>query len=358
MKKLLQLIIILTFLACSQDQVDTTNESISKEIKNQEHPLFKELLKYGFNKKSIREFENYFIVEEDIIFLKKNEYFDPNDNVVKQRRTEYLTTLTSINIFIDEGMDSNWENAVEEAITRWNNVETNLILNRVINSSDAHVTIIYDFDDGRELGLNTFGSALPPTVNGLPGNKIWINPNFSPFSASCDNPQPVTQAMRISNVQHEIGHTVGLHHTNITGDDSVLIPGTNESDPLSIMNEGIACTLDWSFSPGDITALEILFPLPQTYVYISGPSSGNNSGSYTWTANVQNAPTPTTFNWKYSYDGENYVNSFNSTESITSNLPLNKDLYLKVTVSINGVNYSATYFVRNSDGGIKPPREV
>ncbi|HLP61694.1 MAG TPA: M12 family metallo-peptidase [Candidatus Deferrimicrobium sp.] len=83
-------------------------------------------------------------------------------------------------------------------------------------------------------------------------------------------------------------------------------------------------------------------------VSISGPTKGYNSGTYTWCANVSGSglQLPYTYDWRYSYDGSSYTYSFGSSQCETAQLPLDRDLYLKVTVTdsngIQAVDYHVT----------------
>jgi hypothetical protein len=74
-------------------------------------------------------------------------------------------------------------------------------------------------------------------------------------------------------------------------------------------------------------------PPPPTFnVHISGPTKGNNNGTYTWSAIVSGG-TASSYLWKYGYDGVNYNNTFGTTQSITAGMPFDNDLYLKLTVT-------------------------
>jgi hypothetical protein len=87
---------------------------------------------------------------------------------------------------------------------------------------------------------------------------------------------------------------------------------------------------------------------PYMTVTISGPAKAYNSGYYTWCANVSGSglTPPYTYDWRYSYDGSSYVNSFGTSQCQTANMPLDFDLYLKVTVTdslgIQGIDYHHT----------------
>jgi len=86
-------------------------------------------------------------------------------------------------------------------------------------------------------------------------------------------------------------------------------------------------------------------------VSISGPTWGDNSGTYEWCGSVSGYATPPyTYDWRYSYDGSSYTSYFGNTQCRTAQLPLDRDLYLKLTVTDSvgkqAVDYHVTF---NSD---------
>lgn len=84
---------------------------------------------------------------------------------------------------------------------------------------------------------------------------------------------------------------------------------------------------------------------PPPSVYISGPTKGNNSGTYTWTAYGSGGQTPYTYLWKYSLDGTNYNGTFGTGQSVSGQLPLDNDLYLKVIMTDNNQQQAIDYFI-------------
>ncbi len=67
-------------------------------------------------------------------------------------------------------------------------------------------------------------------------------------------------------------------------------------------------------------------------ISISGPSKGDNYGTYTWCANVNNCDNVASYNWEYSYDGFTYF-AFGTAECRTAQLPIDRDLFLRLTVT-------------------------
>jgi hypothetical protein len=84
---------------------------------------------------------------------------------------------------------------------------------------------------------------------------------------------------------------------------------------------------------------------------ISGPRYGDNSGTYTWEALVSNyVNAPYSYLWEYSYDQSRY-SWFGNTQSVTRQLPYDRDLYLRCTVTdVNGRIATAHHFTSNNSG--------
>ncbi|WP_281990126.1 M57 family metalloprotease, partial [Aquimarina aggregata] len=270
MKKTVKNVLILNSLfllliGCSNDDKVLENENLL-----QNDPVLQTIEKWGFSKDDIKDLGDYYLVDGDIVFYKDEKYLSPDSPSTKQRQHPNSVTISNINVFINPGMNINWRNASTQAINRWNAVNSTLNLIVTTVPANAHIQIMYDSQDPAvNLGSSTFGRGTFPTANGLPGRTIWVNPDF-------DSPRfcgrAITQNMRITNVQHEIGHNVGITHTNQSFGS--LIPGTPNTDSQSVMNGGQACTID-NFSAGDITAIQFLFPVPLPFrngaEWLNGP---------------------------------------------------------------------------------------
>lgn len=82
---------------------------------------------------------------------------------------------------------------------------------------------------------------------------------------------------------------------------------------------------------------------PRIKVNIVGPTSGNNTGTYTWCANISNCTNPLYVYWEYSLDGFNYSPWTPSGQNcITGSLPHNQNLWLRVLASCNDGNTDAS----------------
>ncbi|WP_109302186.1 M57 family metalloprotease [Aquimarina sp. AU474] len=274
MKKLFQKLFFISLfivvpISCSEDDLFET------ENVQHDDSVLKTISDWGFSKDDIEDKGDYYVVDGDIVFYKNKKYLSPSNENTKQRRHPNSVTINTVNVFINPGMNTDWRNASRDAINRWNAVSNSpLRLNITSSQASAHIQIMYDSQDPNvALAGNVFGMGEFPSANGLPGVGIWVNPDFN-SNLYCN--KSITQNMRISNVQHELGHNLGITHTNQTFGD--LIPGTSTTDNSSVMNGGQACTIN-NFSSGDITAIEYLFPwvgLPRAYTRNPDPTICTN----------------------------------------------------------------------------------
>lgn len=333
-------------LSCTSDTEisDLENDKlteISNEYKiDQNDPTYKYILYLGFSTNEIIDKGTYYLVSGDIHFGKDENYNVPPKSETRQRQHPNSVTISNIRIYLNPSMNSSWRQASIDAISRWNSLNASLNLTTTTSLANAHIEILYDTSDpDLSLDPNMFGLGDWPSTSGLPGDKIWINPDFN-SSYYCG--KSITQAMRISNVQHELGHNLGLTHTNQSSFGS-LIPGTPSNDSQSVMNGGAACTID-NFSSNDVKAIKYLFPVVTISAGISGPAKAGNYGTYTWTAVVYNGSGPYTYTWYYNYDnGSSYNGPWFTGKSITVSMPLDFNLGLKVIVkNSSGVTVATT----------------
>ncbi|MDY8137666.1 reprolysin-like metallopeptidase [Aquimarina sp. 2201CG5-10] len=276
MKKILFLSLLFTvFIGCSEDDYLSEDNNIQ-----QTDAVFDTLKSWGFSDDEIEDKGTYYLVVGDIVFYKNKKYHSPNTSNTRQREHPNSVTINNVNVFLNTGMNNDWRNASINAINRWNNASSGLFLNITPTLANAHIEIMYDtHDPATTLAPNVFGRGEFPTADGLPGTRIWINPDFNACGFA------ITQNMRISNVQHELGHNLGIMHTNQSGGN--LIPGTPSTDAQSVMNGGQACSID-NFSAGDFSAIDFLFP-PLNITGIALICSGSTN------YNIQNDGIP--INW-------------------------------------------------------------
>lgn len=239
--------------------------------------------KFQINKNDIK-FDNIkqeFIIQGDIIIAFKDAQssYDKsligNDKVLKtdQYRSEYLVnnaTIKDVKIFIDSSVPSDWITAINDingAVSNWNSLRrlhyTDLSFSFVSDSNSADIIVSTFFEN-----TQVIAKAYLPTSSNKPGPSLLINTAYNNLISS----------KKLFAMTHELGHIVGLMHTNETL--GTFIPGTPQSDPNSIMN---ATVLDWSsFTNGDVIAISTLYPISTlpTFSYSFGPNSFSTTYQY------------------------------------------------------------------------------
>lgn len=170
-----------------------------------------------------------------------------------------------------------------------------------------------------------------------PGNTIIVNLN----AKRADNSEVVLSNLQKKfNIIHELGHCLGLMHTN--GGSGIAIPNTpvngNNPDPSSVMNGGTA-EVGWSrFSDYDLIAIRTLYPW--YFLAVNGPNSGYNDESYYYYPVIDAGPQitqPYTYNWEISEMSAQDWQPFSTSNSVWVQLSGDVSYDLKLTVtSANG----------------------
>jgi len=175
---------------------------------------------------------------------------------VQQRRDTYLANLQGsfggivpilVYFYVNDPVPTDWANAVQSAISNWNSISnTKLRFDFMALGSNI-------FPINYAIGIrmytetsSTIAYTYTPNSIGMVPNAVYINTYHNSLS----------QAMKIFAITHELGHAVGLLHTDMT--TGSLIPGTPVNDPSSVMNSTV---LPWTaFTPFDILAIQTLYP--------------------------------------------------------------------------------------------------
>lgn len=275
-------------------------------------PLVAELVRLGFRPDMIIDHGEQFIVEGDINILKsslrqfvarhspsRTSFPDTSEFALQQYRTSTIVTAANADkIVIDlSALDASapeWASAARLAIASWNLTGQQGSWIGIEEGAPADIYVIPE----DTFPTHVAGAARFPihaAISGKPGDTIWVNPAFLGTASS-----------RHHTVAHEIGHAVGLRHTNWytrneldpEGIGAVHIPGTPglTGETGSIMNGGIAGT-PWGsgFTEYDKIAIRTLYPAPDADVV--GPTFIDTAGSYSWTGSAVAAPGPITFTW-------------------------------------------------------------
>lgn len=275
---ILIVMLFVTFSSCEKENAIV--ENVGAQIQSEYLEIIKGM---EFDETSAVDMGEYILVEGDIMFIKKDLH---QYAITRQARTDFLVRedkRSNILIKIDTSMpvsgDDNWRNAIGSAIDEWNKLKSGLYMSLTTSSE---YDILIKSDNG-SLPYYAVAAAGPPSPEGNPHNSILVNLDF-------DNNRVMTEGQKIYNIVHELGHCVGLRHTNWRGLDEptgITIPGTpndsNNPDPSSVMNGGTALASWTWFSINDDKAIRTLYP----GVVLSGPESFCFDGTYSVSAMPQ-----------------------------------------------------------------------
>jgi hypothetical protein len=191
----------------------------------------------------------YFVIDGDMLMAKKTAEFYYREEKAnpqgrsKQRRTTFLVTqatVTDVRVRITPGVPADWAAATRTAMASWNSVTGTGLAFREVTTGEHIQVFVGDITTNP----NAIAQAETPLSNGQPGTFVQIDIDH------------LGEPSKIFTMAHELGHTIGLHHTNTTA--GTHISGTPTSDPQSVMN---ATVLPWNgFTLGDKSAVQILYP--------------------------------------------------------------------------------------------------
>jgi hypothetical protein len=226
----------------------------------------------GFSTDNVRKVEDGYLVEGDILLTAeqlKEKVSSPTLRIAKdeQYRTNNLVSALPRQVTVlVTGLGTAFVAGTDTAIARYNRLGLRLTFRRVTSGS-ANITI-QGFNQGPSGGFITLGSSGFPT-GGNPFSLIKMNTNPAAYGS---NPNVLYVG---SVIQHEIGHCIGLRHTDYMnrayscggsavnegdgGVGAVWIPGTPTApDPNSWM---LSCSNggNRTFNANDIIALNYLY---------------------------------------------------------------------------------------------------
>ena len=239
-------------------------------------PLVQMIIDMGFRSDMIVEYQDYFLVEGDIV-LDKSELsrrlarvrthpeYPEGPPVLFQWVTDNQVAALKVDelrVLIQGGVNAVWTNATRAALGHWTTISGSSIV--MVEATPADIVV-----STAEVPGNPIAQASFPTSGGNPGGTITIDLSYAGWG---------NHSQRVYVMVHELGHTIGFRHTNWQGRENQypnganLIPGTPETDAASVMNGATGGT-SWSgFSTDDRTAARTLYPLHLVTSVTSSPS--------------------------------------------------------------------------------------
>lgn len=190
-KLLLATLTVAIFVSCNE----SVEENPKKDL------VFSETEEGINEKKMVYEiFENFTLVEDDILVPKKAENVAKRHYCHQQAVSidKIIDVKLRISLSIPQG---EWRKAIKEAANSWTKTMNSRVKFRIVESAPYDVLISSDY--GR-LKSNVAATTYLPQ-NCMPSKNVMINLDFSHYSRYVN---------RVYNIAHELGHVIGLRHTN------------------------------------------------------------------------------------------------------------------------------------------------
>jgi hypothetical protein len=255
------LITLLSFGSCKKAQNDQGSGNKEKTTTS----VLDHIKSLGYKDSEIKDIGDDYLVDGDIMFSKKaiiesKPASDSKLSVNQYGTQNYLGLNTNVTIRIDPSMNS-YAGLISSAIAQWNNVPNCRVKFFIYNGSGGYNLNI----SNSNLGSGVCGSAYFP-MNGQPGSNVFIN-----IGVISGLPSDQIQSVII----HELGHAIGLRHTNWIANGepgggttaqgahfaATNIIGTpTGGDPASIMNGATCGAAATVLSNYDKIAVQYIYP--------------------------------------------------------------------------------------------------
>lgn len=341
--KILATFLLFTIASCKKSENLVFTEKITAEFS----PL-DEIKKRGFSIKNIREFDTFYLVEGDVIIFKKDLI---TSSAIKQNRSRKEISQASSTYKVGSGYGYNinislssmiwqnsiWYNALVNALKVWNStsssdIKLNLIYTSLADYSQNPTRIdIAISEDNGVLPSNWAAGGAFPNSSEQPGSAILINTDY--LDSRTNFGVTIAQATHI--LIHEIGHCLGLRHTDwyLIGEgaypygayDIANTPSSFIGDPNSIMNGYNAAFGSYNFTN---------FPnLPSIYDSIAIGEM--------YPLNISNSLVPY-------ISGNKYLDAYGEDNFVLSYLEVGTS-YVWTVSGINGTVYNETFPMQNTE---------
>ncbi|MCG8699968.1 MAG: M57 family metalloprotease [Bacteroidales bacterium] len=278
-----------------------------KTVTSNQDQILEFLQNTGYNSKDIRETDDAYIIQGDMIIPKKH---ISNNPALKQASIDpnYLLTRTCnpYDVYLAQNTFANIGESLSavlnNSISQINGIGSFIKLRRVYSSASADIRITqFDFDsdddpnNDRALGAAT----LPFYWSNSPGNEVILDDGDLKYFSS-------DQLFTV--ITHELLHTVGVHHTDWAtahhpddyrgAYDEHRVAGTPSVDNSSLMNHATGGQSFTSIPKWDKVALRNMYPALS--VNVAGPSClPLHGGTTSWYAIGVNGNGSYTYRWTY-----------------------------------------------------------
>jgi len=149
---------------------------------NLSDPLFQHLIEMGFDETEIEDYDEFYLVDGDIMFSKADFEHQLERPGTEQASTDWLVSPSkrkNIRVKIHNNLNitgaDDWREPIFRAADYWNGISCKGFFINIVSSGPADITIRHD---AGVLPDYVLGAGSPP-MNGNPGNLIRINLNFN-----------------------------------------------------------------------------------------------------------------------------------------------------------------------------------
>jgi hypothetical protein len=252
-------------LSC-QDQDELKRDEVSSDV-------IAQLQAAGFDtSEGLSKYKDGYLVEYDIFVTEKDvANLQAATSVGKNATEEHYRTTNivkgtprTLSVYMDAGFDAYMQSSFDNALSRYNALGLVLSFQRASSASGANIVIKAFYEDSNVLGM----SAGFPDAAGNPASPIQLNTKY--YNGTSQRADATTV------IAHEIGHAIGLRHTDYMNRKfscgpgpfsnegagsvgAIYIPGTpTKGETGSYM---LACSnnTDRPFTVGDRTALTTVY---------------------------------------------------------------------------------------------------